>query len=305
MSSYATLAQAEADLKFDGLNPTAPTVESGQSYLINALEFASARIDEICGQYFAPFIETRPFDATQRYVAWYPNQLLLDRALLEATEVKVADQTLTQWDGLVYADKFTSDYCLYPIGKSPALALQGLQNRATWLPLVNYAWGPAAFMGAITVRGIWGYRHHYSSEGWLASGNTVQNDPDISASATTINIENSALFSPGMLIRVGDEFMSVSAVTNGTPDTLTVVRGVRGSTAAIHLKGAAIDIWYPEPNIVRACLRWANYLYQRRAVYEAVTINANNTYASVFPQDAPEEVWNILQQYINIQSARA
>lgn len=306
MSSYATLAQSEADLKFDGLTLTAPTVVSGQVYIIEALEFVSARIDAICGQEFAPRIETRPYDATQRYIDWWRNQLILDRPILEPIEVKVADQTLTLWDG-VYANKFSSDYTTYPIGMTPATALQGLTSWQAWYNNLLAGYGYAGLVGAISVRAIWGYRTRYDEEGWLASGGTVQNDPSLSASGTSLTIANPDLFSPGMLLRIGDEYLSVSAVndnTSPTPDTLTVVRGVRGSTAVVHLKDAVIEIWYPEPNIVRACLRWSNYLYQRRAVYEAVTINANNTYASVFPQDVPEEVMSILQQYINIQSAR-
>lgn len=305
MSSYATLAQAESDLKFDGLNPAAAEVVSGKAYLIDALEFVSARIDQICGQEFTPRIELRPYDSTQRYVDWWRNQLILDRPVLEPIEVKVADVLLTEWDG-IYANKFSSDYTVYPHGATPATALQGLTSRVTWIPTQFVGYGPAYYLGAITVRAIWGFRTRYTEEGWLSSGATVQDDP-LAADATTITVSSIAPFSPGQLLRIGEEFISVSAVndnTSPTPDTLTVVRGVRGSIATIHIQDADIEIWYPEPNIVRATLRWANYLYQRRAVYESVTINANNTYASVFPQDAPEEVWNILQQYVNIQSAR-
>lgn len=306
MSSYATLAQAEADLKFDGLTTTALEVVSGKAYLIQALEFVSARIDQICGQGFAPFIETRPYDVTQRYIDRWRNQLILDRPLLEAIEVHVAGTLLTQWDGLIYADRPNYDYMTYPHGATPATALQGLQNNLAWIPLLNYGWSISAAMSAISVNAIWGFRTRYTEEGWLTSGATVQDNP-LSSSATTITVSSAAPFSPGQLLRIGTEYISVSAVTDNTsptPDTLTVQRGVRGSTAAAHSQNAAIEIFQPEPNIVRATLRWANYLYQRRAVYEAVTINANNTYASVFPQDAPEEVWNILEQYINIQSAK-
>ena len=303
MSSYATLAQAEADLKFDSLNPTSAEVISGKAYIIQALQFVSARIDQICGQEFAPRIETRPYDVTQRYVDRWRNQLILDRPLLEAIEVRVAGTLLTQWDGLIYADRPNYDYMTYPEGATPATALQGLQNNQAWIPLFNYGWSISAAMSAIKVDAVWGFRTRYFEEGWLASGATVQDNP-LSSSATTITVSSAAPFSPGQLLRIGTEYISVSAVTDGVTDTLTVQRGVRGSTAAAHLQNAAIEIFQPEPNIVRATLRWSGFLYQKRTEYTQITINAANTYAAVFPADIPDEVMNILQQYINIQSAK-
>jgi hypothetical protein len=65
------------------------------------------------------------------------------------------------------------------------------------------------------------------------------NDPlatlgaSISASQTTFNVSTTAPFEPGMLIRIGSEVVRVISVGGGVK-TLTVQRGVDGTTAAPH-----------------------------------------------------------------------
>lgn len=315
--TLANVSQVEAEIKAQGDDATRPASIYGKANVLQNLRDVSARIEEYCQDYFAPYDETRPFDATENNVDKWRNQLLLDRSLLVANEVRVAGNLLTQWDGVTYSDKFSNDFCLYPLERTPANALQGLnpipswvscgwwwnngQPMLTWIPneccesFVTWP-GYGSLMGAITVQGTWGYRQHYPTQGWKLSTNTVLNNPSLSASGLSITVTDASLFSAGDYLLIGSEYLEIESI-NTTTDILTVERGVRGSIAAIHLVGAAISVWKAEPNIIRATVRFAAYLYKRAGIFDKAMINAAGSYAVIMPDDIPGEVANILQQY--------
>jgi len=312
--TLANISQVEAEIKAQGDDATRPASIYGKANVLQNLRDVSARIEEYCQDYFAPYDETRPFDATENNVDKWRNQLLLDRSLLVADEVRVAGNLLTQWDGVTYSDKFSNDFCLYPLERTPANALQGLnpipswvscgwwwnngQPMLTWIPneccesFVTWP-GYGSLMGAITVQGTWGYRQHYPAQGWKLTS-AVANNP-LSSSATALQVAASSLFSPGDYIKMESEYAEVEAITSST--ALTIERGVRGSTAAAHVATTPIYIWKAEPNIIRATVRFAAYLYKRAGIFDKAMINAAGSYAVIMPDDIPGEVANILQQY--------
>lgn len=313
--SYATLAQAEAEAKMDtAQNEDAAEVIKGKLYLIRALRHVTDRIDVETGKTFAPLKTARTLDLTPKFVDYDANQFVLPCPMVSVTQVSILGHALTAWDG-DFANRAAADYTTYPRSETPFYTLQGLKNYLVWDPIQsgeNLLGNQADYLDAIEINGVWVYRRRYTEDGWLASGDTVRNDPSISASQTTITVSNingmqyngdTPRFSAGQWIQIGTEWMEIVATdvsdTETPVHTLTVIRGVRGSTAAIHLKDTPISIWYPEPGIVRAAQRWVAYLYQRRSVYEAVTINAQGTYASVFPQDIPDEVEGLLRPYMS------
>lgn len=296
--ALCNLADVEAEAKMQGDDVTRLASVQGKAALLQNIKDVSARIETHCDDYFAPYIELRPFDATSQFIDPWRNQLMIDRSLLAVTSVTVGDTVLTAWDG-IYANKINSDYTLYPYGKTPAIALQALSTASIWTN--GLLGGIGMRMGAIGVLGIWGYRTHYPTLGWLVSGQTVLNNP-LTSSGLSISVTDNALFSPGDYIQLQSEICEVQALPSA--GTLTVTRGERGSTPASHIATTPISIWQTEPNVQRAAVRFAAYLYKRASVYEKVTVNAAGTYASVMPQDIPEEVANILRQYINIQSAK-
>lgn len=310
--SYAYLAQVEVEIKTLPLDTTRAPVVEALDYLTNiALPEVTARIDTYCQQSFMPYIKTEYIDANRNTIDWYRNQLMLESPLLSADSVSVTDVALTQWDGVLYSEKFNKDYCLYPIGETPAYALQGLQVTPAWYP-GYYGAAPVSaglIAGAVKVTGTWGYNTDYA-HAWMSTGDALVAGINDSATTFTVTDADGALpngstprFSPCQLIRIGSEFMAVTAV-NTTTNVITVQRGVRGSTAAAHLISAPIELYVPDPNIVRACIRWASYLYQRRTVFEDARVNAQNTYVEVMPQDVPLEVRGILRQYIRPISRR-
>ena len=122
----------------------------------------------------------------------------------------------------------------------------------------------------------------------------------MSSSATTLNVSDGTLFSIGQLIRIESEYLAITAIST---NALTVVRAIRGSTAASHVQTTAIDIWKPEPAIVRAASRWAAYISKRQGHFQTVTIDGLGG-ATQFPQDMPKEVENILNELPNIHRVK-
>lgn len=72
----------------------------------------------------------------------------------------------------------------------------------------------------------------------------VNVDPGgIDADDVTIPVESdSGTLVAGSTIRIGDEFITVGAYNSSTHNLTTCVRGVRGSTAAVHADNAAITV---------------------------------------------------------------
>ena len=108
--------------------------------------------------------------------------------------------------------------------------------------------------------GIWGYRTHYSRDGWQ-SKTTLSGDEDIDTTALSV-ADDTGLYA-GDIVRVDNELMLVKADPTGG-NVLTVERAYNGSTAATHASGAAVKRWKPEPAIARACGIQAHRLFKRK-----------------------------------------
>lgn len=188
-----------------------------------------------------------------------------------------------------------------PINWTPTnqLRLNDANNSIyqSWYP-TNLPW-----YDNISIAGWWGYRRGYfQGEGLVNSLDSVQDNP-LSATATTMTILSSAgadaifyapRFSPGNLLRIDNELLLVLATTT---TTLSVRRGVNGTTAAQHNQGAAIYIWYPEEDVMHVVSRQAAYFYARRGSFEETAIQGITT--AVYPKDLVNELWATLQGFEN------
>ena len=93
----------------------------------------------------------------------------------------------------------------------------------------------------------------------MASGSASSFD----ATATTVTLNATAAnFEVGWTIKVDNELMYVTGKASaGT--SITVQRGINGSTATIHASGAAISyVVYPQP-IIEACAMQASRIVKR------------------------------------------
>jgi hypothetical protein len=105
----------------------------------------------------------------------------------------------------------------------------------------------------VEIAGSWGFYQYPSALDTLSVAIT-------SASATTLTATNGALWSPGMTVLIGSEQMHVQSVSG---NTITVTRGVNGTTAATALISAAVQAYtYPVAN--EAALLMASLLFRRK-----------------------------------------
>ncbi len=279
---YATLALARAEINVPDEADT-----SGDAYLLEALRWIAERIDQRLGFSFAPWIETRYFNARGDQID--DDVLYLDAPLLAAASV--TDNAGATW---------TKDthWREHPRGRLSTWALRAiLGSGLAW----EDAWS-GDWREAIAVAGTWGYRAGYPTEGWIGSADTLASGGGLGSTTFTLTggpagadtRGRAPRFSAGQLVKLDDEFCEILA-TDDTAKTLTVRRAARGSTEGSHANGTAIAVWRPEPDIERATLRWASYLYKRRGMFEQTQYDGVATVQ--FPTDATDEVEGILAAY--------
>lgn len=227
---------------------------------------------------------------------FYGKQKLLLASSTDVPSITVSGTVLT----------YGTNVLAEPQGVTPirTLRLSDVDNSLwnnTWYPQVA-PWGQ--FLDTIVITGWWGYRTNYGTEGFLASGDSVQDVGGINASVTTITVSNASgadyyfqtpRFSPGNLIRIENELCVIWSITG---NALSVRRGQNGTTAAAHAQGTAISVWFPEDDIVRAATRWVCLQQARRGAFEKMTVTGVGIVS--YPDDVPGEVWGTIQGYQNL-----
>jgi len=236
--------------------------------LMNYARTASNRAQGF-GWAFEPRYKVKKITPTRYNVNTSLGLLALDEDLLEALSISVG--TITP--------SYGTDIVPNPDdGHSPVRTLR-IANPVSG-PLSSwYAGIPTAynFLDSITITGFWGMRTDYASLGFFDSGITCpaltasQSSMVLSAVTGTDVYGRTPLFSPGNLLRIDAELMEIAAIDTASK-TLSVIRGVRNSPAAVHAIGAAIRIWEPEEDIAQIVTRQACLLYARRGAYQAVAL---------------------------------
>lgn len=273
-----TLAKARLELKTQ--------ISDADAVLTEALRYIAARLELEKDYGFAPRRELHRLDALGDGIEDDTGRLWLDAPLLEVVSlIDAAGQTLT-----------TDDYRLETNPTTPVWSILRLPYLHSW------SWGALDWRGVIQLTGLWGYRRHYS-EAWLNSGDAVKDNP-LTAGATTLTVNDadgvdaqgfSPRFSPLQILRIGTELLEVQPGINLTTNTVPVLRGVLGSTAASHIQNTAIETWLPEPALAREVARWASYLYARRGSFEQTSYDGIATVS--FPPDIPASVQNVLDDF--------
>ncbi len=284
---YASLAQVRAELDQQLASSGEPSEAINDAFVLEALRVATGRIQgRLAPRDFLPRKETKYFDALGHHI---DDQLgMLELANAQGRHPLLAVTTVVNGSGTTLT--LNTDYRPYPRSVTPVFYLH-LLTGGSWSDFGD------DWIEAIAVTGTWGYHSRYS-EAWLSSGDTVQDNP-LTNSATTLTVNavqanNLARFSAGQLLQIESEWLEVSATDSNT-NTLTVKRGVRGTTAAQHAQGTAISIFSVEDAINRAAWRLAAFLYVRRGAFDRARYDGVATLE--FPDDMPGEIENILQLY--------
>ncbi len=277
MNVYVTMDQLR---RYLGLT----SAQTGDDDLLLMLVGAASRlVESYTGRRFYPFRQTRVYTCADAGL------LLLDGDLL-------AVHTLTNGDGAAID---SGDYHLHPSGAAvkSSVVLDRTQTAFT------HDGDP---VDAIQLDATWGF-HPAWSDAWDSSGDSVVDDP-LSSTATTLTVSDAdatgptgywARFAVGQLLCIEDEYLHVLVVDTAT-NTLTVARGVNGTTAASHAQGTAIDVYAPPADVQQATLRVAAWLYRQKDAGFVQAAGGLRGQVAV-PPALPPDVQQVLAPYVRVE----
>lgn len=289
MIGYATLA----DVKLE-LNATNTTDDA---YVKRGIRQVSQRLDReflSAIPFFAPYTQTRPIPLIGMNINSTSRTLTLGGPLLSLTGVSVGGQALTVGTNVQG----------YPSGLSPFFQLQlmGTGFYSWYAPFCTdpLTWGPQM----ANIAGIWGFNADYANA-WM-SVDAITTVGGINASATTFTVADvdganaygdTPRLSYGALIKVDDEWMDVVNTDTAT-NTVTVIRGVNGSTAASHAQGAAVSVYQVDDAVKRIVQRQVSFQYARKGAFDSARYDGFQTIQ--FPPDLLAEVHGLMDLYANL-----
>lgn len=170
------------------------------------IQAASRQIEGICNRFFYPVVDTRYFDWPINYSgsSGRPWQIFLDaNELISLTSVTAGAVPVSTGNVFLEPANYGPPYRRLEIALNSSSSFSG---ATTW-------------QRAVAVNGLYGYRNDETPAGVLAAAVT-------DTTGTTITVANSAVISPGALIRidaermlVSDAAMTTTGVTYTGPDT--------------------------------------------------------------------------------------
>lgn len=233
---YASVAEFDDYLRDNGATTFAAQSAAIVARKLAVLESVSRRIDEWCerSRFGSGF---GPRTGTNRYDPPGSNCLYLWDDLLTITSVTTYDSPTAS--GTTLTDE--TDFFKRPYDRSPYRELLIHEDSSA-------VWG-AGTRGNV-IAGTWGYQDVRETLTPTISEALDASEPEIDVSALTG-------LSAGMTLLLDSEQVYVTATTDDTPDSITVERGVNGTTAATHLTGLAIARYVYPSAVHEVCLRIA------------------------------------------------
>ena len=212
--------------------------------LLRALQEASHLIESATLRRYCPRVETLEVKPDRSN----PSALILPDDLLELRAINDDGGAIDPADLVA----------LPRDGDEPASILQLEQGGFFRLGL-----SPVA---SVSVSGVWGWHDRWSTA-WRDSGDQVR-EHALSSGATQLGVADSEAadedggrprFQVGHLLRIDGEYLRVSAIDRSA-NRMTVLRGVAGTRATAHLRGAKIETFAPAPAIRDLCVRYAELM---------------------------------------------
>lgn len=289
--AYTTLARVQAEIKGTEANKAIGTDQLLMQYIRTVTNRIRAFKFE-----FEPYYDTRRITPFATNVNTPMGLLTLGADLLEPKTITVSGTSAT----------YGTDIVPYPNdGQTPIRTLRISDPRTAPINSWYGCYSGNSYIDSIVIAGFWGMREYYSSMGFFDSGNTC---PALTATQVTMTVQDvdgvdvygrTPIFSPGNLIRIDDELMEVIKAIGDTTNTLTVIRGARGTTAATHTIGTAIQVWEPEEDIVNCATRQVGLLYARRGAYQQITSLPDGVNVT-YPSDLLAEVRATVQRFNDV-----
>lgn len=230
MNLYATLNDIKKLLAVEGAGDN--------EQLLRALEAASRQIEKLTGRYFYCYEGIKYLDGGG-------SKMWLSEDILSISLLKI-DQ---DGDGVYESTLATSDYILYSLNDYPKIRLETNPNG-------NYSGFAYGIPKGIQITGVFGY-----ADSAIPYEERTTLSGDIIAGATSLIVADGQLLKIGETIRMDSEQMFVKQIVT---NTLTVQRGVNGTTAATHTSAAKVYAYdYPE-DITQATLIIAMRMWKRK-----------------------------------------
>ena len=236
------------------------------------VEAMSRSIDRYCGRHFYALSATRTFNGDGGLYLLIPDLIAIDTSGLKTDDNK--DRTFeTTWA--------TTDYMLLPNNADPTTR-ENAESRPYMKIWVDVDAGTEDVwtQGRQTVQiaGQWGFWRHLKRA--TETANAI-------ADATTTSVVVSARthVETGHTILIDSEQIYVESYSS---NTLTVRRGVNGTTAAAHSASAVIDIYEYPPAVREAVIIEASKLYKRRSTGFTSVMGMETGEVQVFKDMAPE-----------------
>jgi hypothetical protein len=283
MTIYATIDDAQNELSTTTTNAT----ENARLY--DYLRTTSRRVDHFVGSTFEPDRETKYLGIYDGRINSSLRTFALDDWAFVLNSVSIYGTSVTVGSGVIG----------WPSGMIPFAHLQLVSTSDNWYSTYANSTGDPI----VEVNADWGYHTRYT-DAWQIE-DSVQDAGGINATVTTVTVTDAdgtnwrgatPRFSAGQMIRINEEWLRV-VNANTTANTLTVQRGINGSTAAAHALSDDIYVWYPVDDVRQGVARQAALMYKRRGAFESTNQFGVGT---GFVADLTADLLGILQEYRNI-----
>jgi hypothetical protein len=259
----------------------AATDTAADENLQNFCEIASRMWDGTTRRTFYPLYEVRYFDYPPD-----PRYLKIDGDLLAVDSFTTQNGDVSVTSGQYYLMTGTS----YHAPPYDRIVMKSDSSR----PNLLYSGTPQKSQA---VTGWWGYHEDWANA-WQSSQDTVENDP-LTAAGTSITVNDAdgadlygdtPRFKVGQLLKIESEYVYVTVVTAASTNTLTVIRGVNGTTAAQHVQNTAIYVYRPMREVEQSALRLAQWLYGQKDVGYQNIVRTLGAGTVEIPPNAPADV---------------
>jgi len=246
---------------------------SDSAIMTRIVEASSVRIDNYMGmQSFGPRSETRYYDigsgslrrSTQNIrnstggniigpSSAMVNAIPLDSWLVSVTGTITSYKSTDRAESESLDEGYNNDYWLLPYNTSPKVEIELNEDTSK---------GFHGGQQTLAVTGVWGYSNDLSGE--KTTTGTIATETE-----TAWGVEDASTLNTAQTIKVDDEQMYITGISS---NTLTVERGVNGTTAATHTAGTSVYTYVYPTLVVQACLDLSKIYFRDRDLGVTQTI---------------------------------
>ena len=251
------------------------TVNTEQERFRELLEQASRHMDKQTHRRFYCWEGIKYYDGK------YGNLLIGD--VLSISLLRLDEDA----DDTYEATMAVTDYLLYPANKLPYDRLE-LSNDSA------YGGFASGVRRGVEITGVHGYGDGESATPFYTTGQVVRDNP-LTAGATTITTIATTTLGAGMTLRIESEQVYITSITNAT--TFVVMRGVNGTTAAVHIQDTPMSLYKAPSPIIQATLILAMRAWKRKDSAFQDAVGSPDTGLVVVYKDEDPYVKGVIHDY--------